>query len=169
MTELEFLLEAMRRNARVNQYLLDHLTDADLALSDGKGGMTVAHMLSHMGVSRGGWLADMSPDYFASSKALAGGTFIWAWHATDREAIRAMFRAGDEAAVQAVEAHLASGEPFADPHGVGTYPSSPAFFLLQNIVHDSHHRGQIFALLRQSGRSQEQLDRLEEHWDIWRE
>mgnify|MGYP006877692887 CR=1 FL=1 len=35
MTELEFLLEAMRRNARVNQYLLDHLTDADLALSYG--------------------------------------------------------------------------------------------------------------------------------------
>ena len=131
--------------------------------------MLVLNFGAVIGAVGGGWLADMSPDYFASSKALAGGTFIWAWHTTDREAIRAMFRAGDEAAVQAVEAHLASGEPFADPHGVGTYPSSPAFFLLQNIVHDSHHRGQILALLRQSGRSQEQLDRLEEHWDIWRE
>lgn len=169
MTNIDLLLESFRRNARVNGFLLDALTEADLALSDGKGGMTVAHMLSHMGASRGGWLMDMSPQYAASTKALTGETPIWAWHTNDPTKIKAMFKAGDEAAIQAVEAHLASGEPFADPWKVGTYPSNPAHFLLQNIVHDSHHRGQIIALLRQSGYSKAQLDKLEEHWDIWRE
>ncbi|MDX2005899.1 MAG: DinB family protein [Meiothermus sp.] len=169
MTSLDLILEAFKRNARVTEFLLDALTDEDLALSDGKGGMTVAHMLSHMAVSRGGWLVDMSPEYAASTKALVGEQSIWAWQTNDRAAIKAMFKTGDEAATQAVQAHLASGQPFADPWKVGTYPSSPAHFLLQNIVHDSHHRGQIIALLRQSGYGKEQLDKLEEHWDIWRE
>jgi uncharacterized damage-inducible protein DinB len=166
---LDFLLESFKRNARVNAFLLDTLTESDLTLSDGKGGMTIAHMLSHMGVSRGGWLADMSPRYAASTKALTAGTPIWEWYTNDRAGISAMLKAGDEAAIQAVQAHLASGEPFADPWNVGTYQSNPAFFLVQNIVHDSHHRGQIIALLRQNGYSQTQLDQLEEHWDIWRE
>jgi uncharacterized damage-inducible protein DinB len=169
MTNLDLLLEAFSRNARVTEFLLNAMSDEDLGRSDGKGGMTIAHMLSHMGISRGGWLADMSPEYAASTKALTGGKPLWEWHTSDRSSIKAMFKAGDEAAIQAVKAHLASGEPFADPWKVGTYQSNPAHFLLQNIVHDSHHRGQIIALLRQSGYSKEQLDNLEEHWDIWRE
>lgn len=166
---LDLLLESFKRNARVNELLLNALSDEDLALSDGKGGMTVAHMLSHMGASRGGWLVDMSPEYAASTKSLIGGKSFWEWQTSDRAAINAMFKAGDEAAIQAVQAHLSSGQPFADPWNVGTYQSNPAHFLLQNIVHDSHHRGQIIALLRQSGYSKEQLDKLEELWDIWRE
>lgn len=169
MTNLDVLLEAMRRNARVNEFLLDHLRDEDLSLSDGKGGMTVAQMLSHMGVSRGGWLAEMSPEHAQSSKALAGETFLWAWHSTQRDAIKAMLRAGDQAAIQAVQAHLQSAEAFADPRGVSTFPSNPAHFLILMLVHDANHRGQIVALLRQSGRSQEKLEELEEQWDIWRE
>jgi uncharacterized damage-inducible protein DinB len=102
-------------------------------------------------------------------KALTGGKSTWEWQTSDRAAIKAMFKAGDEAAIQAVRASLASGEPFADPWKVGTYQSNPAHFLQQDIVHDSHHRGQIIALLRQSGYGKEQLDKLEEHWDIWQE
>lgn len=169
MTNIDLLLEAFRRNARVNEFLLDALSDADLARTDGRGGMTVAQMFSHMGVSRGGWLVDMAPEYAATTKALTGGKPVWEWQASSREDIRAMLRAGDEAAVQAVQAHLQSGQPFADPWKVGTYQSNPAYFLLQNIVHDSHHRGQMMVLLRQSGYSKGQLDRLEEQWDIWRE
>jgi uncharacterized damage-inducible protein DinB len=74
-----------------------------------------------------------------------------------------MFKAGDKAATKAVQAPLASGEPFADPSSVATYPSNPAFF---GIKH--YHRGQIVALQRQDGYSQTQLDQLEEHWGIWR-
>ena len=168
MTDLTLLQESFRRNARVNAVLLDDLTDADLARSDGQGGMTVAQMFSHMGASRGGWLAEMSPEYAASTFALTGGKSIWGWHTDDRATIRAMLSAGDEAALQAVQAHLDSGEPFADPRGVDTFPSNPAHFLLYMIVHDANHRGQIVALLRQTGASTERLNRLEDQWDIWR-
>ncbi|WP_309570582.1 DinB family protein [Deinococcus sp.] len=168
MTDPAPLLEGFRRNARLNSFFLDELTDVDLALSDGQGGMTVAQMLSHMGASRGGWLAEMSPEFVASTVAITGDTPLWQWHTTDRAAIRAMLDAGDEAAVQAVQAHLDSGEPFADPRGVGTFPSNPALFLLYMIVHDANHRGQIVALLRQTGATPERLDRLEEQWDLWR-
>lgn len=169
MKDPALMLVAFRRNARVNAHLLDDLTDADLALSDGRGGMTVAQMLSHMGASRGGWLAEMSPEYVASTVALTGDTPIWSWHSADLAVIRAMLDAGDEAAMLAVQAHLASGEPFADPRGVGTFPSNPALFLLYMIVHDANHRGQIVALLRQNGASTERLDHLEDQWNIWRE
>lgn len=169
MTELGLLLEAFKRNARVNEFLLDHLTDEDLTLSDGQGGMTVAQMLSHMGVSRGGWLQEMSPEHAASTKSLTNGMFIWGWQSEDRNAIKAMLSTGDQAALEAVKAHLQSGESFADPRQVGTFQSNPAHFLVLMLVHDSNHRGHIVALVRQSGASAERLDKFEEQWDIWRE
>ncbi len=168
MTDLALINESFRRNARVNLFLLDELTDADLARSDGQGGMTVAQLFSHMGASRGGWLQEMSPAHAASPLAIAGPTSIWDWHTDDRAAIRAMFTAGDQAALQAVQAHLDHREPFADPRGVDTFASNPAHFLLYMIVHDANHRGQIVALLRQGGFPPERLDRLEEQWNIWR-
>ena len=71
--------------------------------------------------------------------------------------------------MKAVQAHLQSGEPFADPWHEGAYQSSPAHLLQYTIVHDSHHRGQIMALLRQGGRTPEQMNVLDGHWGIWRE
>lgn len=168
MTDPALLFESFRRNACVNALLLDDLTEADLARSDGQGGMTVAQMLSHMGASRGGWLQEMSPEDAASTLALTGGQSPWSWHTAHLGTIRAMLAAGDEAAVHAVRAHLDSGEPFADPNGVGTFPTHPALFLLYMIVHDANHRGQIVALLRQGGASPERLDRLEDQWNLWR-
>lgn len=50
-----------------------------------------------------------------------------------------------------------------------TFPSNPAHLLILMLDHDANHRGQIVALLRQSGYRPEQLERLEEQWDIWRE
>lgn len=164
-TDPTLLFEAFRRNALINALLLKELTDADLARSDSQGGMTVAQMLSHMGAARGGWLQDMSPAHSASTFAITGGASIWNWQSRDLETIRAMLAAGDEAAIQAVQAHLDSGEPFADPHGVGTFQSNPTLFLLYMIVHDANHRGQIFALLRQSGAMTQPLG---ENWDLWR-
>lgn len=168
MTDLTLPLEAFALNARVNEFLLDRLTPDDLSLSDGRGGMTVARMLSHMGASRGGWLLEMAPGFAASTLALTGGADPWAWHTTDPALIRAMLRAGDEAAIQAVQAHTASGTPFADPHGVGTFHTRPALFLTYMTVHDAGHRGQIVTLLRHAGASPERLDDLEDAWAVWR-
>ena len=40
---------------------------------------------------------------------------------------------------------------------------------MHTIVHDSHHRGQILSLIRQGGRTAEQMDALDAYWAIWRE
>lgn len=52
----------------------------------------------------------------------------------------------------------------------GAYKSHPAHFLQHIIVHDAHHRGQIFSLLRQGGWAREQLGTLDDAtWPIWNE
>lgn len=169
MTNLDLLLESFARNARVNEFLLGHLTDADLPLSDGHGSMTVGQHLSHIAGFRGGWLVAMAPEHATATTALAGEKPIWEWQTSDLSELREMFIAGDKAALEAIEAHLQSGKPFADPWKEGTYQSHPAHFLQHIIVHDSHHRGQIMSLLRINGRSKEQMDELDAHWAIWRE
>lgn len=167
----DLLLESFRRNARVNGFLLDHLTTEDFSLSDGKGGDTVLQLLSHMASSRGGWLLEMglSPEHAVELKKLAGHASLWEWQASDPAEVRAMLTAGDRAVVNAVQAHVRAGEPFADPYAATAFPSSPAHFLPYIVIHDSHHRGQIVALMRQSGRSKQQMDKLEELWDILRQ
>lgn len=96
-------------------------------------------------------------------------TPLWRWQESQPADLKDAFTAGDEAALKAVQAHLQSGEPFADPWHEGAYQSSPAHFLQHTIVHDSHHRGQVMALLRLGGCSQEQMQQIDEHWSIWRE
>ena len=63
MKEQHLLLESFKRNGRVNQALLDALTPADFALSDGRGGWTVWTVekhLRHMAGFRLGWLWNKS-------------------------------------------------------------------------------------------------------------
>lgn len=173
MNELDLLLESFRRNGRVNEAVLAALTPADLGLSDGRGGWTVERHLRHMAGFRVGWLWNLSREHadplLDQTRKDADGDPQWRWHDSPPTELAAAFTAGDEAALEAVQAHLASGEPFADPWNEGGYRSSPAHFLQHTIVHDSHHRGQIMALLRLGGRTKEQMDALEGHWAIWRE
>lgn len=173
MTDLPLLHESFRRNARVNQTLLSALSPADFALSDGQGGWTVERHLRHMAGFRVGWLWNLSREYamplLDHTKTDADGDPQWRWQDSPPADLGAAFAAGDEAALGAVQAHLESGEPFADPHGEGAYRANPAHFLQHTIVHDSHHRGQIMALLRQGGHTPEQMERLDDHWAIWRE
>lgn len=171
MTNLDLLLETFHRNARVNGFLLGHLTTEDFSLSDGKGGDTVLQLLSHMASSRGGWLLEMglSPEHALELKKLAGHVSLWEWQASDPAEVQAMLAAGDRAVVNAVQTHVRAGEPFADPYAATAFPSNPAHFLLYIVIHDSHHRGQIMSLLRINGRSKEQMDELDAHWAIWRE
>lgn len=170
MTNLGLLLESFRRNGRVNAFLLGALTDADLDLSDGRGGWTLGKHLGHLAHFRPGWLSVISPPHAEGLPSVLDGD----WQHFDLKTrnlaeIADAFRQGDEAAVKAVEAALAENRVFPDPYGEGTYQSSPAHFLQHVIVHDSHHRGQIMALLRQGERTKEQMDALENHWAIWRE
>ena len=173
MTDLKVLLESFRRNARVNTFLLEALTPAEFNLSDGRGGMTVAQTLRHMAGFRVGWLWNISREHAAPllspDEKDADGDPQWLWHDSAPNELGGAFTAGDEAAVKAVQAALAEGRTFPDPWNEGTYQANPAHFLQHTIVHDSHHRGQILTLLREGGRSKEEMDRLDGHWAIWRE
>ncbi|MBZ9713461.1 DinB family protein [Deinococcus multiflagellatus] len=173
MADLSLPLETFRRNARVNAALLGALTPDDYALSDGRGGWTVERHLRHMAGFRVGWLWNLSREHamplLDPTQKDADGDPLWRWQNAPAEDLGAALSAGDEAAVDAVQAHLASGEPFADPWNEGGYRSNPAHFLMHTVVHDSHHRGQIMALLRQGGHTKEEMDALDNHWGIWRE
>ncbi|MPY67489.1 DUF664 domain-containing protein [Deinococcus sp. SDU3-2] len=173
MIELSLLLDSFRRNGRVNETVLAALTPADFDLSDGRGGWTIERHLRHMAGFRVGWLWNLSREHadplLDHTQRDADGDPQWRWHDCPPAELAAAFAAGDEATVNAVQAHLDSGEPFADPWNEGAYRSHPAHFLQHTIVHDSHHRGQIMALLRLGGRTKEEMDALDDHWAIWRE
>ena len=173
MTGPTLLLESFRRNARVNTFLLEALNPAEYDLSDGRGGMSVAQTLRHMAGFRVGWLWNISREHalplLDPTQKDADGDPQWRWHDKPPNELADAFSEGDEAAVQAVQSALAEGRTFPDPWGEGTYQSNPAHFLQHTIVHDSHHRGQILTLLREGGRTTEEMDRLDGHWAIWRE
>ena len=170
MNDMNLLLESFRRNGRVNAFLLETLTGDDLDLSDGRGGWTVGQHLGHLANFRQDWLSNISPAHAEGlPSVIARGGESFRLSLRDPAELGRAFAIGDDAALGAVQDAISSGRPFADPWNEGTYPSHPAHFLQHIIVHDSHHRGQITALLRLGGRPKEQLDGLEEHWAIWRE
>lgn len=119
MSDLSFLLESFQRIGRVNQRLLQALTPAEADLSDGRGGWTVEQHLRHMAGFRVGWLWNLSPEHadplLDHSHKDADGDPMWRWQHCPVSELHEAFSAGDGAAVKAVQAHLASGEPFADP------------------------------------------------------
>jgi uncharacterized damage-inducible protein DinB len=155
------LVESFARNGRVNDALLSALSAADLVLEDAPEGNGVGELLAHMAGFRLGWLSNISP---AHSEGL-----VKVEDDADLEALQAAFSAGDAAALNAVQNALAEGQALADPWKEGAYQSNPAHFLQHTIVHDSHHRGQIATLLRQSGWTKERLEALEEAtWPVWR-
>ncbi len=173
MTDLTLLHESFRRNGRVNGFLLKALSDADFDLSDGRGGWTVGRHLRHMAGFRVGWLWNLSRVHaeplLDPTQKDEDGDPLWRWHDCPPGELAAAFEAGDEAALKAVQAALDDGRAFDDPWKEGAYGSNPAHFLQHTIVHDSHHRGQVMALLRAGGRTPEEMDALDDHWAIWRE
>ncbi|MDV6373124.1 DinB family protein [Deinococcus arenicola] len=173
MTDLTLLHESFARNGRVNTFLLEALADAEFGLSDGQGGWTVEKHLRHMAGFRVGWLWNLSRVHAGPLLDLTqkdeDGDPQWRWHNCPPGELAEAFKAGDEAALKAVQAALTENRAFEDPWKEGAYASNPAHFLQHTIVHDSHHRGQVLALLRLGGRTPEDMDALDNHWAIWRE
>ena len=160
------LLEFFARNGRVNAAVLDALGEGDLDLSDGQGGMSVGQHLGHLAGFRKGWLGRVASAHAAGLPSVVDRNETTFWLTTrDLSAIREAFEAGDQAALAAVRDAYHDGRPFER-----FYTSDPAHFLQHVLIHDAHHRGQVLSLLRQNGRSLEQMDELDAAtWPIWRE
>src|SRR5690554_5868346 len=164
-TEIELLLEAFDRNARVTRALLDTMTMEDLMYEDGSGGFNIGQHLADLVNFRPSWLARVSPEHAERVKDVtADDSPTWLAVSSIAE-LQAAFDEGDAAMKDAVLDALSEGRGFER-----AYQSHPAHMLQHCIVHDSHHRGQILALLRQSGRPAVVREELEElTWAIWRE
>ncbi|ACO44910.1 DinB family protein [Deinococcus deserti] len=166
MADTTLILSAFRRNARVNTVLLSTMTSADLDINDSRGGWSVGQHLGHLAGFRAGWLSHISPAHASGLPEVVAGTEENFWLTTrDVAQLAHALDKGDEAALNAVQAALDEGRGFE-----GVYTSHPTGFLMHTVVHDSHHRGQIMSLLRQGGRSPEEMDALDRRtWAIWRE
>lgn len=157
------VLESFARNGRVNVALLDHLADADLALTDGQGGMSVVEQVAHMAGFRKDWLNEVSPAHAETLDFELGpnNTLV----TRDLGELRRALTEGDAAVLAAVQQALSEQRAFQ-----GEYESNPVHFLQHTLVHDAHHRGQLMTLLRQGGHGAEQMAALERAtWPIWRE
>ena len=159
------LQDSFRRNGEVNAALLDHLIDADLTLADGQGGLSIGQHLEHLVGVRRYWLGRVAPASVERLHyiTLEGDNRFWDL-TLDLPTLKAAFEESDAVALEAVQNAYKEGRKFS-----GVYESDPAHFLQHMLVHDSHHRGQIMTLLRQCGRSLEQMDALEQAtWPIWK-
>jgi|SRR5690554_4235165 len=163
----DLILLAFERNSRVNAALLADIVDGDLPFA-AAGGWSIGQHLCHLASFRQGWLTVISPAHADSLKP------ILEFGETDDDVtplvrsvdeIATAFRDGDAAALDAVSLALAEDRPFRH-----AYRSHPTSFLMHILIHDAHHRGQVMSLLRQSGRSRADMERLEESsWPVWRE
>ena len=163
MSVPELILESFRRNARVNAAVLDQLSEADLQISDGQGGMSVVEQLAHMAGFRKDWLSEISPAHAGAIDFELGPNNMLVTR--DLGELRRAFTESDAAVLAAVEAALSENRAFE-----GQYESHPVHFLQHTLVHDAHHRGQLMTLLRQGGYTAEQMAVLERAtWPIWRE
>ncbi len=162
--ELTLVFAAFERNARVNRAVLATLEMPMLDVQDGMGGFSIGQHLADIVSFRRSWLSTVSPEHaerVPDPIDMDAATWLAATSIAD---LQAAFDAGDAALRDAVLDAVTDGRGF-----VGAYASHPAQLMLHCIVHDAHHRGQIMALLRQSGRSVEARERLEEvTWPIWR-
>jgi uncharacterized damage-inducible protein DinB len=158
------VFEAFDRNARVNREILATLDVRDLDYGDGMGGFSVGQHLADVVSFRRHWLSRVSPAHAERLTDVTDGAAPnWLRVGTIAE-LQAAFDDGDAAIRDAVLDAVREGRRFEEAYG-----SHPAQLMVHCLVHDAHHRGQILALLRQSGRGAEERERLEDAtWAIWR-
>jgi uncharacterized damage-inducible protein DinB len=131
------LMATWRINDQINQYLIDHLSDAAwTAKPPGGKGRTIAAIFAHIHSVRLMWVKAAAKEMALPDKAAPKDL-------TRDESKRAL--TGSAGAITKV---LEQG--FVTGH-VSGFPPSAAAFLGYMLAHDAHHRGQVTMLARQVG------------------
>ena len=130
------LLQAWATNDRINQYLLEHLSDAAWHAPPPAGtGRSIAAVVAHMHAVRGMWLKAIG----APAPAPLDGKA-----ATRAEAARALGESHRALAGALAAALAGTGQVR------GFRPDAVGFFGYL-VAHDAHHRGQVALLARHVG------------------
>ena len=131
------LLLALATNERINQYLLDHISDSAWnAKPPTHSGRTIAAIVSHMHNVRLMWLKVVAKGMELPPKLER--TSVTKQEA--KNALAASHRSLDDALRKSLEKRK-----------LPNFSAGPAGFVAYLIAHDSHHRGQIAMQLRQLG------------------
>jgi uncharacterized damage-inducible protein DinB len=131
------LVLSWRMSDRINQYLIDQLTDeAWTAKPPGGKGRTVAALFAHMHNVRLMWLRAADKTAALPGKAEKGDL--------TRAVAKTLLEQSADAIARLLERTLASGR-------VSGFPPNASAFLAYILSHDAHHRGQATMLARLAG------------------
>lgn len=135
----EQLLETWHIHNRVNLYLLDAIPDAALASVSASKGRSVGEQFAHLHDVRLMWLKSAAPELLSGLDKFPKGS------ATDKANLRQALERSGDAVAELLRRALAAGGKVKGfkPHAVA--------FLGYLIAHESHHRGHIGLMLKQTG------------------
>jgi len=140
MQREEELLEAWRTNDRINQLLIDHISDDGMSCTLSKrGGRDVARQFAHIHNNRVWHLENRAKDLAAGLKKFP----------TKESPSKAELKQALSASCRVMETFLAgvlSGEPKRRGFRKGVFTTLGYF-----VAHESHHRGSILLTLKVCG------------------
>lgn len=139
MSDTNQLLETWDIHNRINLYVLDAILPEGLKAQSPAKGRTVGELLAHLHNVRLMWLKAAAPDL------LQGLDKLEKTDAVRKDSIRKSLVASGKAIRELVSQSLDAGGRVK-----GFKPHATAF-VGYLISHESHHRGQIVLLLKQSG------------------
>ena len=138
----ECVVEAWQINEGMNQILIEHLTPEMLAVQAPGSDWTVAGYLAHLAVSKKWWASHLSEERAEDLPNLYQKTADNIVAEKNLERIKAVFEQTGTAILEIAEK--------ATDKGRLPYPSVDVY-LIQQMIHDGHHRGQILLALRSAG------------------
>lgn len=131
-------IETWEIHSRINQYLLDAVDESSLADVAAAKGRSVGEQFAHLHNVRLMWLKAAAPEL------LAGQTKIEKGEPVTKARLLQLLGESSEAMKMLLEKGLKEGK-------VKNFKPNAAAFLGYLISHESHHRGQIVATLKQAG------------------
>jgi uncharacterized damage-inducible protein DinB len=132
------LIDAWNIHNRVNLYLLDAISPEALEAALPPRGRRVGDIFSHLHAIRLVWLETATPD------RCAGLAKIDKSQATDKALLRQALESSGAAIAALLQRGFEAGK-------IKGFKPHPAAFFGYLIAHESHHRGEVGVLLKESG------------------